>query len=338
MLNYDNNKPLSFKEILQKEIEIYKQQIVDENISEKSINIENIFSRKIKEFKDKTYNFPQNIFIITLKDFPPIVWRKIISNLYIQKKINAINCSQITASMLLWFLVKKEISWKSVFVKYRPFSDWEKITIFKKISKDRLLNIFFPFKYINFYEWKEKICSPKWWSFSPEREKNLSNWEEHFRNYTYFYFKNIIKDWFTIYDPACSTWAFLSFIKNKFPWCRTIWQDLSKEMTDYAKNFVDEIYTWDAIYSPISDANVDIIFLRFLNLEIVTEKKAYKLFDVLEKKVKIWWYIVLFWHTSVLIQKDYFSNKPKFKILQSSWYNSENNSIFQYYILKKLMF
>ncbi|MEI8252593.1 MAG: hypothetical protein WCG25_02360 [bacterium] len=57
-------------------------------------------------------------------------------------------------------------------------------------------------------------------------------------------------------------------------------------MTNYAKNFVDEIYTGDAINSPIPNNFVDIMFLRFLNSEIVTTSKSYELFDILEKKVK----------------------------------------------------
>ena len=65
-------------------------------------------------------------------------------------------------------------------------------------------------------------------------------------------------------------------------------------MTKYAKDFVDEIYTGDAINSPLPNDYVDIMFLRFLNSEIVTASNAYILFDTLEKKVKSNGYIVLF--------------------------------------------
>jgi len=57
-------------------------------------------------------------------------------------------------------------------------------------------------------------------------------------------------------------------------------------MTEYAKKFVDEIYTGDSINSPIQDNSVNIMFLRFLNSEIVTKEYSYILFDKLVKKVK----------------------------------------------------
>jgi hypothetical protein len=55
-------------------------------------------------------------------------------------------------------------------------------------------------------------------------------------------------------------------------------------MTEYAKNFVDEIHTGDSINSPIEYNSVNIMFLRFLNSEIVTKEYSYILFDKLVKK------------------------------------------------------
>ena len=106
-------------------------------------------------------------------------------------------------------------------------------------------------------------------------------------------------------------------------------------MTEYAKNFVDEIYTGNAIDSPVVDNSVNIMFLRFLNSEIVSKNDAYILFESLEKKVKKWWYIVLFGHTPVLLEKEYFLKSMHFELVNSIWYNSLNNTIFQYYVIKK---
>lgn len=335
MINYNNDKPIDFNKIIKYEKIIYKEQLIGKNEVSQKINLINILSRKISRLRDKTFNMPQNIFILENKDFPPIVGRKILSDLYIKNKINALNCSKITSSMILGFLKEKKVLNNDLSIKYYPFTNWEKINIFKKVAKDRLTNIFFPFYYINFDTKKEKECSPEGWKLSPEKVINLSNWEKHFREYTKTYFSNIIKDWYIIYDPACSTGTFLSSIKENFPLCRTIGQDLSKEMTEYAKDFVDEIYTGDAINSPLPNNYVDIMFLRFLNSEIVTSSNAYILFDTLAKKVKINGYIVLFWHTPVLLKQDYFCKHWNFKILHSSGHNINDNSIFQYYILKK---
>ena len=68
-----------------------------------------------------------------------------------------------------------------------------------------------------------------------------------------------------IYDPACSTGEFLEDFKKKFPESYTIGHDLSQEMVNYAKDFVDEACCCNAIDSPLKEKSVDLMFLRFLN-------------------------------------------------------------------------
>lgn len=335
MISYNNEIPLGQNEILEHEKNIYEKQLIKKNELPEEINIESILQRKKDEFRDKIFNMPQNIFIIESKDFPPILGRKILSYLYLDGKINAPNCSQITSSMLLGFLTDSQTSNSDVSVQYRPLTNWEKNSIFRELVRNRLIDICFPFHYLDFDSKKEKQCAPDGWKFSPKKAQNLGNGEEHIRDYTISYFKDIIKDGDIIYDPACSTGQFLSSIKQAFPWCITIGQDLSAEMTEYAKDFVDEIYTGDALESPLPDNSVNIMFLRFLNSEIVTTEKANELFNVLQKKVKKGGLIVLFWHTPVLLNQEYFLENWNFKILNSSWYNPTNNTIFQYYVMKK---
>lgn len=335
MISYNNKIPLVRDEIIEHEKIIYKKQLIKSYEIPKEINLENILCRSKAKFKDKTFNMPQNIFILKSKGLPTIVGRKILSHLYLDGRINALNCSQITSSMILGFLKKNQLSNNNVTIQYYPLTNWEKISIFRELIWDRLIDIFFPFQYIDFVSKKEKQCSPEGWKFSLEKAQNLGNGEEHIRNYTLSYFKNIIKDGYVIYDPACSTGQFLSTIKQNFSCCKTIWQDLSIEMTEYAKDFVDEIYTWDAIKSPLSDNSVDIMFLRFLNSEIVTVDKARNLFSILQKKVKSGWLIVLFWHTPVLLKQSELFGQWIMKVLNSNGFNPNKNSIFQYYVLEK---
>jgi len=336
MIDYLNNKPLSFNEMLKHEKEVYKKQSIKEGIIEEKIDVNSILARESVNFKDRIFNMPQNLFFVDIWGFPTIVWRKILSELYIDWKINALNCSQVSDSMLLGFLVSKK-KWDILSIEYNPFTNWEKITIFKKLVKDKITNIHYPYQYLDFETNSEKVCSTEWWKFNPEKATYLGNWEKHFRKFTNSYFKNLINDWDIVFDPACSTWEFLNSFKKKFPQCRTIWQDLSVEMTEYAKNFVDEIYTGNSLNSPLSDRYVKVMFLRFLNSEIVTKEDSYILFDSLEKKVKKGGYMVIFWHTPVLLKKEYFLESGKFELLNSTWYNPINNTIFQYYVLKKLV-
>lgn len=335
MISYSNRTPLRRDQIIEHEQRIYQLQKIPNRTLPEEVHLKTILKRKPATFQDQVFNMPQNIFILTHKDFPLIVGRKIISKLYLENKINAPNCSQITASMLLGLLVKKHQLNNRITVLYHPFTNGEKLTLFKKLAQDRATDINFPFRYIDHKSGQEKRCAPTGWQISPEKAQNLANGETHFRGYTANYFKNIIKDGHKLYDPACSTGQFLSSIKKQFPGCRTIGQDLSKAMTDYAKNYLDEIYTGDAIKSPLPDNYVDIMFLRFLNSEIVTTRKAHLLFKTLKNKVKKGGLMVLFGHTPVLLNKKYFLRQKNLHLLHSNGHNQKNDSIFQYYVLKK---
>ena len=88
------------------------------------------------------------------------------------------------------------------------------------------------------------------------------------------------KEFKIVYDPACSTGEFLSDYKNSFPKSHTIGHDLSQEMIDYAKDYVDESFCCNAFDSPLKDNSVDLMFLRFLNSEVVNTQMAYKIFKV----------------------------------------------------------
>lgn len=136
-----------------------------------------------------------------------------------------------------------------------------------------------------------------------------------------------------IYDPACSTGEFLEDFKKNYPKSYTIGHDLSQEMVDYAKNFVDESCCCNAINSPLKEKSVDLMFLRFLNSEVVTTKDAYKIFKVLVSKVKKNGIIVCFGHTPVLITKKWFIENNLRPIICNG-YDSDRDAIFQYYVFE----
>lgn len=330
-----DNSHLSFKETVQREKELYKKFLISAVTTPCKLNIDDVLGRKAETCREQTHNFPQTIFIIQKEGFPIIAGRKIMSLLFIEKKINAPHCSQITASMLLGFLKRKHHTATQVEITYHPFNDEEKLGIFDTLIKDRLAEISFPFKYMDLTTRREKQCAPTGWNINPQKAQNLSNGENHFRNYTIKYFKDLIKKVSILYDPACSTGEFLHSLKQNFPGCKTIGQDLSAEMIEYAKNFVDETYTGDAINSPLPDCTVDIMFLRFLNSEIVTTPKALRLYKNLIGKVKNGGYIVLFGHTPLLLTPKQLTNNGELRLIHANGFNPDSGSIFQYYILRK---
>lgn len=336
MKSYNNKCPLDYyDELEKKEIDIYNELYFNEQdiATISSLDCKKILSRNIIKFEDYDYNLPQNIFIIKSYKGKQIVGRKIRSILRIENKINAINCSMITSPMLLGFLKSRIKKGKKIVLEFYPFTNEEKKYIFNDLKNDRLYDIYYPYKYRDYYTNIEEKSPDTGWSFNPEKKEYLGYGEVHFRKFTSDFFKNKNMNGKIIYDPACSTGEFLDDFKKCYPSSYTIGHDLSQEMINYAKDFVDEACCCNAINSPLKNKSVDLMFLRFLNSEVVTTKDAYKIFKVLLPKVKKNGFIVCFGHTPVLITKQWLV-KNNLKPIICNGYDSERNAIFQYYVFE----
>lgn len=336
MYSYTNEIPLDYYgELEKKEIEIYdKLNFNKEHITKiNEIDIKKILKRKIEKFEDLEYNLPQNIFLIKSYKGKVIVGRKIRSVLRIENKINAINCSMITAPMLLGFLHKRELKNRRITLEYYPFTNSEKLLVFDVIKQNRKLDIYYPYKYRDFYTRKEEKSPDTGWSFTPEKKEYLGYGEVHFRNFTSNYFCKNNKEYKIVYDPACSTGEFLSDYKMNFPMAYTIGHDLSQEMINYAKDYVDESFCCNAFDSPLPEKSVNLMFLRFLNSEVVDTYMAHKILKVLVKKVKKNGIVVCFGHTPVLIRKETFL-KYGLKPIICNGYDKDRDAIFQYYVFE----
>ena len=336
MESYNNSFPLDYyNELEPKEKEIYEELFYNDDNVEllEKINIKDICMRDSIIFRDFDYNLPQNIFIINFHNGKKIVGRKIRSILRIENKINAINCSMINSPMLLGFLKNRSKDKRQITIEYYPFTNEEKKCIFNKLISDRTFDIYYPYKYRDFYSNKEEQSPDTGWTFNPDKKEYLGFGETHLRKFTSDFFKNIDMDNKIIYDPACSTGEFLSSLKKEYPKCYTIGHDLSQEMINYAKNYVDESCCCNALNTPLKENSVDIMFLRFLNSEVVSTQAAYKILKELLPKVRKKGLVVCFGHTPVLIKKEQFE-KFGLKTIICNGYDKERNAIFQYYVFE----
>jgi len=335
-LYYRNDTLLEFSEIFKIEKSIYSSQAISDETIPAQVILKDILERNPLIFYDKTYNLPQNIFLIRFYKGKILIGRKIRSDLHIQNKINAINCSKLTASMLLGILSCIKRWRESIEVYYHPLTKTEKLTVFKDIYTDRLVDIEFPFRYKDYKTKKEKTSPKTGWSINNNKAVYLGYGEEHIRRYTINHFQStqLMNTRKVVFDPACSTGQFLYELKQNFPNCKTIGQDLSKDMVSYAKKYVDEIHHGDAIQPLVPEHSIDILILRFLNSEVVSTPMAYRLFTNLLKTIKNDGIIILFGHTPLLIRAKFFL-KTSLKIIHANGYDNNTNSIFQYYILSR---
>ncbi len=331
---YNNEKSYSYEEMEEYEINLFNDTYFESINANIVIDINEICSRKTNILIDKDYNLPQNIFLIKDYKGQTIIGRKIRSILRIENKINSINCSMITAPMLLGILNKADKNDRKIELSYFPFSNVEKETIFNEIKKNRMTDIYYPYNYIEYETSKEQISPATGWSFNPNRKQYLGHGEVHLRGFTNNYFKFYDFSDKKIYDPACSTGEFLFEFKKDHPTSHTIGHDLSQEMIDYAKDYVDEFYCCDAIDSPLGDNSVDLMFLRFLNSQVVSSKDAIGIFLKLLTKVKKGGLIAAFGHTAVLLSKEWLS-KNGVQLLNCTGYDKQRDAIFQYYVMEK---
>lgn len=335
MYNYTNNYKLTFEQIAEIEEEIYAMESGCADIETTQCDLGMVLSRHICCFRDKDYNLPQNIFLIKSFNGHVIAGRKLRSVLYAEKKINAINCSLITADMLLGIFVNKGQFNRNVWIEYYPFKKSEKRNVFDAIKHDIQIEIIYPFLYREYETGLEEVTPPEGWDVYPEKAIYLGFGEEHLRKYSIDVLKKyLLNNELKVFDPACSTGEFLYALKQAYPSIITIGQDLSASMVEYARPYVDIIYCGDSIYTPVKDYSVDIIIFRFLNSEVVSKEYAHKLFSVLINKVSDTGIAVLFGHTAVLLESVDFESVG-YEVLQSTGYSEERDSIFQFYIIKR---
>ena len=334
MQYYDNVQPYSYEEMEKYENRIYSQLFFNNANQNIIIDIDNITNRTPNLFIDHDYNLPQNIFLLKGFRNQIIVGRKLKSILRIENKINAINCSMLTAPMLLGILNNRCKTGRRIEISYFPFSSDEKQTVFNEIKKNRMTDIYYPYNYIEYETNKEEVSPDTGWSFNPNRKQYLGYGEVHLRKFTNKYFKSYDSNNKIIYDPACSTGEFLAEFKKYHPNSHTIGHDLSQEMINYAKEYVDESWCCNALDSPLADESVDLMFLRFLNSQVVSTEDATKMFLILLTKVKKGGLIAVFGNTAVLLTEEWLLQNGV-KILNCSGYDRWRDAIFQYYVMEK---
>lgn len=304
------------------------------------VDYADVKTRRLERHSEKHWDVPQSIFFLTYSDGPEkhfIVGRKLLSDLWIQNKIPEIHCSFISADMILGVFSDQRITEDYIHVFYHPLQNSEKLRIFKDIMFHKYDNVelAFPFSLLRKSTRKE-LCSPaEGWVVDDAFDVMLGCGEERIRAYTIKFLETLDSKNLKLYDPACSTGVFLSTLKQAYPESRTVGQDLSKQMVGFAKSRVDEVHVGNAMEPKIDPGSADVVFIRFLNSEVVTSAEAAQLLEALLPTVKIGGHMVIFGHTPVLLSAANFSFLENFALKQSVGISSDRTGIFQYYVLQR---
>ncbi|MEU1018298.1 MULTISPECIES: class I SAM-dependent methyltransferase [unclassified Streptomyces] len=152
---------------------------------------------------------------------------------------------------------------------------------------------------------REKTSPPDGWLVTEERAAFLGLGEEHIRRYTRERFAPWLKaaaGEVLAYDPACSTGQFLSEFAALDPArIRTVGQDLSRQMADFAASRLEKVVCGDAADPAVEPGTADIVFSRFLNSEVVSTAQAREILPGLVRTLRPGGIMVLLGHSPVLL-------------------------------------
>jgi isonocardicin synthase len=327
---------------IKKELAYYLSTNFSGDLCSRSFEIKNVKKREIKVLFEEFINMPQSLFFFNYLN-TQFFGKKTLSDQvalsYTKNKGRFASIpmdrsyAEITPLMFLGIVFNKQFVKNGVKISYHPLSLEEKVFLFDKIKYDDV-DIYHPYIRLDRNK-NELIATQEDWNKYISNIETLDADEECIRDYTLRFLSNFDLNAKRIYDPACSSGKFLYEIKKMCPFVYTIGQDSNMKMIRHAANYIDQTILADVYDKRLTDNTADFIFIRFLNSSVVHSNIAYDLFLKIIRCCKVGGYIILLGHTPILISKA-FMLSAGLSIESHIAYCKKHNSIFQYYILKKI--
>ncbi|EST23157.1 hypothetical protein N566_25935 [Streptomycetaceae bacterium MP113-05] len=282
--------------------------------------------------EDLVVGEPARIFMFQI-DQRWYVGYKTLSDYFVYQDVPGVFCSRIYWHNVLGLLDGIRTSDTDVRVAFHPLDPHERRATFDAISPTT--SITHPF--VNHHEeGQEDTGTPAGWPVTEDRARSLNAAEEHIRRYTSDLFRPMLADLsenITVYDPACSTGHFLSQFADINPqYIRTIGQDLSQQMVDYAAERLEQVHQGDAEMPVPLPSTVDILFCRFLNSEVVNTRRAREILPHLVATLRQGGVMVLVGHSPVLLDVLDLETAG-LTVLQTT--ARQDRYVFQYYVCRK---
>lgn len=322
------------------EVEMYQARAIPEGtLSSESISWEEIGRREVKKHFERIDELPQSVFTLkSNKTSRIVVGRRILSHQYVDNKIRELHCSHVTPEMFFGPLLDQRITEDGYIVFFNEMTAGEKLCLMREILDNGIqeYELTFPFPAL-IGDRKEEIQSPEeGWEIDEKLALSLGEGEVYIRDFTVRYLKALGRNDLRLFDCACSTGQFLYTMKEGVPGCYTIGSDLSAHMVKFAEKRVDEIYCANALEPKIPNQSVDVVFIRFINSEVVKTEIAPIFLKPLSKCLKKGGLMIILGHTPILTSAaEIRMMVPNIEIMQCIGGDLEWNGIFQYYVCKR---
>lgn len=272
---------------------------------------------------------PERLFVFRLGEH----WYagyKTISEYVLDRDMPGIFCSRVYWHNIVGRLESFRTSTADARVTFRPLDEVARRAVFDAITP--LTEIVHPFTKLR-EPGREKTSPPDGWLVSDERDAFLSMGEEHVREYTKDLFGprfGALTEDVVAYDPACSTGRFLSDFATLNPArIRTVGQDLSLAMTEYARGRLEQVHHGDAMHPQPEPGSAGIVFSRFLNSEVVSTSQAREILPGLVATLRPGGTMVLLGHSPVLLDAVDLAGAG-LRVLRTT--ARRDDYVFQYYV------
>lgn len=242
-------------------------------------------------------------------------------------------CCLVESHMLCGLLERDQLTAEGVALHYRPLRDDEKRLVHEAFTTSPRHDLHYPYARIG-PDGAEPVADPGFWRPTPERVRELDRDEEPLRRHALSTLERHGIEPGVIYDPACSTGAFLSTLKQHFPGALTVGQDASVEMAAYAGTHVDRVVAADARNPVLGNGEADLVVCRHLNVDVVTAADARALFGTAAGTCRDGGWMIVLGHTPVLLASEHFE-ADGLEVVERSGATPDGAAVFQFYLLRK---
>lgn len=228
---------------------------------------------------------------------------------------------------------------KGVVFYYLSASMAECGNVFARATVDASARVSFPFPQLD-PQWREYIMPDTAWAGEEAFAQKLDANEAHFRAHAVNVLKKRLKPGGLIYDPACSSGAFIDHVACAFSESPCIGSDRSASMIDWARSKVRAtnlaLHTADAASPACPAASCDALIVRFLNVEVVHSDTAEALLRALRDLLAPGGTLLVFGHTPVVLELPYLASLLRLRLITSIAAREEHEELFEFYVLEAI--
>lgn len=198
--------------------------------------------------------------------------------------------------------------------------------------------IYFPFA-VTDDQGFEAVCPPDFWEGDEPLAARLNAEEAHFREHCVSVLRTLLKPGDRVYDPACSTGAFIAHLAAELSHGHFLGTDRSASMIRFAQQHhsgsAAQFRLMDASTCVEAHIRCEVLILRFLNAEVMTRHEAHDAFANVVRCVEPGGTILVFGHTPVLLAMPWMAHSCGLTIVSSVAARNGREELFQFYRLTR---